>query len=175
MKFELSNALEILERTPYVLDAMLSEIPDEWGRQNEGDETWSAFDVMGHLVHGERTDWMARLDIIMSDADEKTFTPFDRFAQFEESKGKTMNGLLREFTKLRNDNLDRLVEMSLEKDDFKRVGNHPSLGQVTLSQLISTWVVHDLSHISQISRAMAHQFKDEVGPWKEYLRVLEGK
>ena len=175
MKFELSKALEILERTPYVLDAMLSEIPDEWGRENEGEETWSAFDVMGHLVHGERTDWMARLDIIMSDGENKTFTPFDRFAQFEDSKGKTMNGLLREFTKLRNDNLDRLVEMSLEEDDFKKVGTHPSLGEVTLAQLISTWVVHDLSHIAQISRAMAHQLKDEVGPWKEYLRVLEGK
>ena len=173
MQFDLDKSIEILERTPGVLHALLDNISEEWSFCNEGLDTWSAYDVLGHLIHGERTDWMARVDIILSDSPDKTFTAFDRFAQFHESKGKSLNQLLNQFVVLRNRNLEYIRFKKLSADDFKKTGIHPSFGEVTLSQLLSTWAVHDLNHIAQIARVMANQYKDEVGPWKAYLRILK--
>jgi len=140
--------------------------------QNEGGESWSPFDIVGHLVHGEKTDWITRTETILKYGKEKTFEPFDRFAQFENSKGKNINELLSEFSALRLKNLQRLNEMNIREDDLIKKGIHPHFGKVTLRELLATWVVHDLGHISQIARVMAKQYKDEVGPWKEYLPVV---
>jgi hypothetical protein len=172
MQYTVKNGIEILERTPRVIDSLLRNLPDEWVFQNEGGETWSPYDVLGHLIHGERTDWIARLEIILSDAMEKKFTPFDRFAQFTESKGKSLGQLLDEFNALRQENVRVLKSKVIRTDDFQKTALHPSLGIVNLNNLLSTWVVHDLNHIAQISRVLAHQYSDQVGPWKEYLRIL---
>jgi hypothetical protein len=140
---------------------------------NEGGETWSVFDVVGHLIHGEKTDWMVRIEIIISDSSNKEFKPFDRFAQFQESKGKSFEQLLNEFKSLREMNIKKLEGLNLKESDFIKTGIHPKFGAVTLSQLISAWVIHDLGHISQISRVMAKQYKEQAGPWIEYLRILQ--
>lgn len=173
MKFTLAESLEILKKTPYVLESMLSGLPKNWIYANEGEETWSPFDIVGHLIHGEKTDWIPRMEIILSEDENKTFTPFDRFAQFKESKGKTLDQLLLEFKELRKRNLEILKSKDLTVHDFSKRGMHPALGETKLSQLLSTWVVHDLNHISQIARVMAKQYKEEVGPWVEYLRILQ--
>jgi uncharacterized damage-inducible protein DinB len=173
MKFELNHGIEILERTPEVLDKMLSGLSDEWLMCNEGAETWCAYDVIGHLIHGEKTDWLDRLNIILSQKSDLRFTPFDRFAQFEESKGKNIQTLLKEFKELRKRNVDVLKQLALQDSDYSKKGIHPAFGEVTLSQLLSTWVVHDFTHISQITRVMAKQYKEEVGPWVAYLSVLK--
>lgn len=173
MEFELSNAISILERTPLVLKALLKDMPDAWTHQNEGKDTWSPFDVLGHLIHGERTDWIPRTKIIMGNDPDKKFEPFDRFAQFENSKGKTMNQLLEEFERFRNENIDQLKSMQITTQDLLRKGLHPQFGKITLKQMLSTWVAHDLAHIAQISRVMARQYKSEVGPWYDYLNILK--
>lgn len=173
MQFDLNKSLEILARTPMVLETLLNGLDKEWIKNNEGGETWSPYDVLGHLIHGEKTDWIPRTEIILSDKTDKTFEPFDRFAQFTESKGKTLRQLLKEFKTLRKQNIEQLRSKKLTQNDLEQKGKHPSFGQVTLSQLLSTWVVHDLNHISQISRVMAKQYLIEVGPWKEYLRILQ--
>lgn len=173
MTFDLNKSISVLENTPILLKNMLSELSKDWTHENEGPETWSPFDVVGHLVHGERTDWITRSFIIMNDSDQKTFQPYDRFAQFEESKGKTLEELLREFQVLRNQNLEQLKGFGLTESDYNREGIHPSLGPVTLANLLSAWVVHDLGHIAQISRVMAKQYKDEVGPWAQYMTILK--
>lgn len=170
--FNLNHSLEILERTPQVLEQMLSGLSDEWIHSNEGSDTWSPYDIVGHLIHGEKTDWMTRLEIILSDEEDKTFTPFDRFAQFEESKGKSLADLLKTFTSLRIENLKRLQALNLSQEVLDHRGIHPAFGPVTLSELLSTWVVHDLNHINQITRVMAHRYRSDVGPWKAYLKVL---
>ena len=139
---------------------------------NEGGETWSVFDVIGHLIHGEKTDWMTRIEIILSDGPKKEFKSFDRFAQFEESKGKSLEQLLKEFVVVRELSLKKLKGLHLTENDYKKTGIHPKFGAVTLSQLIATWAVHDLDHISQISRVMAKQYKEQTGPWVEYLKIL---
>lgn len=172
MKFDLSHSIGLLVKTPDILQKLLTGLPEEWITANEGPDTWSPFDVVGHLVHGERTDWIPRIMIIMNDSDQKTFAPFDRFAQFEESKGKSIDQLLEEFAYLRDQNLHRLRAFQLDKTDLDRTGIHPSLGQVTLRQVIATWVAHDLGHLVQISRVMAKQYKDEIGPWTKYLSVI---
>jgi hypothetical protein len=172
MTFDFDKCVEVLSRTPVVLETMLGGLSDDWTRHNEGGETWSPFDVLGHLIHGERTDWMARLAIIMSDRPEKTFVPFDRFAQFEESRGKTLADLLREFREVRAANLARLAALRLQDADFDRTGIHPTFGEVTLRQLLATWTVHDLDHVMQISRVMAKQIGAETGPWVAYLRII---
>lgn len=171
MVFNLNRSIEILERTPSALTHLLIDVSDEWTRTNEGTDTFSPFDVLGHLIHGEKTDWIPRLNIIL-DSGDKTFSTYDRFAQFEESKGKSMNYLLNEFKILRQENVALLKSKSLKEADFLKTGIHPSLGPVTLSQLIATWTVHDLSHIAQITRVMCKQYKDEVGPWIEYFGIL---
>jgi hypothetical protein len=172
MNFSLDEAIEILERTPGVLNLMLDGISAEWTNNNEGAETWSAYDVIGHLIHGEKTDWMPRAKLILSDNTNKNFIPFNRFAQFEESKGKTLKQLLDEFKLLREQNIAKLRSIKITNENLQKKGIHPAFGEVTLSQLLATWVVHDLNHISQISRVMAKQYKEAVGPWIEYLKVL---
>lgn len=173
MEFELNEAIRMLERTPPLLSVYLRGLPEAWTHQNEGDNTWSPFDVVGHLIHGEKTDWMVRAQIILSDHSERPFEPFDRFAQSASSKGKSMAQLLDEFGSLRAQNLDRLKALRLSEKDLAREGMHPELGKVTLRQLLATWVAHDLGHIVQISRVMAKQYTAEVGPWVKYLGVLQ--
>lgn len=173
MQYNIKDAISILGRTPELLRTMLEGLPEEWLNNNEGEDTWSPYDVVGHLVHGERTDWIGRMNIILSDAEDKAFKPFDRFAQFEDSKGKTITMLLDKFAELREQNLNTLQEKGIREEDFARTGIHPAFGEVKLSQLLATWVVHDLSHIAQISRVMAKQYKEVVGPWQEYLSILK--
>ena len=172
MKFSLTQAIEILEQTPQVLSQLLSNLSPEWTSNNEGSHTWSPFDVIGHLVHGDKTDWLNRVEIILSNSTDKRFESFDRFAQFESSKGKTVLQLLDEFKQIRAENLSRLKQLNISNEDLSKIGIHPTFGEVKLSQLLSTWVVHDLDHISQISRVMAKQYKNEVGPWIEFLKTL---
>jgi hypothetical protein len=171
MKFDLREAIDILERTPLVLRILLSELPDHLIRSNEGGDTWSAYDVIGHLIHGEKTDWIARMRIILHESD-KRFVPFDRFAQFRESEGKNLEDLLSEFAAIRKQNVDILKSYRLSESQLSMKGIHPQFGDVTLKELLVTWAVHDLTHINQISRVIAKQFKDEVGPWIQYLGVL---
>lgn len=172
MKFDLIQAIEVLEKTPSVFKVFLTGLSADWTHQNEGQETWSPYDVIGHLIHGERTDWMPRLEIVMSTAENKTFEPYDRFAQFKMSEGRTLEDLLSEFESLRKQNLNSLRSKQLSETDLMKTGNHPELGLVTLSEMLSAWVVHDLGHIAQVSRVMAKQYKDEVGPWPKYLTIL---
>jgi hypothetical protein len=170
----LADALPVLERTPAVLDAMLRGLPEGWMAAHEGTGTWTPFDVLGHLIQGERNDWMRRLQIILEHADSRAFDPFDRFAQFEVSRGKTLPQLLDEFAMLRAENVRRLRALGLADADLDRRGLHPSLGPVTLRNLLATWVAHDLDHLVQIARVMARQYSDEVGPWSQYLRIISG-
>lgn len=172
MKFDLGKSIELLERTPFVLESLLNGLSDDWTTNNEGPESWSPYDVMGHLIHGEKTDWIARLEICLSSGPNKTFAKFDRFAQFEESKGKTLDDLLTEFKVVRAHNIALLKSNRLTSADFGKTAIHPTFGEVKLSQLLSTWVAHDMDHIFQISRVIAKQYKDEVGPWVEYLKIL---
>jgi len=173
MNFNLTNSIEILQRTPDTLILMLKDISPEWTTGNEGAETWNVYDIVGHLIHGEKTDWMARTELILSDNVDKTFESFDRFAQFEESKGKTLNQLLNEFKMLREKNIEQLLSKKLTDKQMEEKGVHPVFGDVTLSQHLSTWVVHDLNHIAQISRVMAKQYKFNVGHWVDYLKILQ--
>ncbi|MEQ9467218.1 MAG: DinB family protein [Ekhidna sp.] len=171
MQFDLSKSIQVLERTPAVLKALLEGLPKDWTAPNEGPDTWSPYDVVGHLIHGEVTDWIPRAEIILSQSGTH-FTPFDRFAQFENSKGKNLQQLLDEFAVLRSQNIAKLQSFNLTEEDLKLEGTHPALGSVTLKNLLATWTVHDLNHIVQISRVMAKQYKEEVGVWTEYLAVL---
>jgi hypothetical protein len=176
-EFSLADAVAVLTRTPATLDALLRGMPKIWahtneGRSNEGKDTWSAFDIVGHLIAGERNDWMPRARVILEKGEIRPFDPFDRFAQERESRGKSLDQLLDEFTRLRRENLAALQALNLQKEDFTRRGTHPSLGPVTLGELLATWAVHDLTHLHQLSRVMAHQYKDAVGPWSAYLGVL---
>jgi hypothetical protein len=173
MNFSMHQSIEILERTPIVLQNLLEGLSPEWTSNNEGGETWSAYDVIGHLIHGDKTDWLTRAELILSYNVEKKFQPFDRFAQFENSKGKTLKQLLNEFKEIRDANIIRLRSLKITEQDLEKTGVHPTFGVVTLSQLLSTWIVHDLNHISQIARVMAKQYKIEVGPWIEFLKILK--
>jgi DinB superfamily len=172
-KFSPLEAIAVLSRTPAALDALLRGLPDIWVRGNEGQGTWSAFDIVGHLIVGERTDWMTRARIILENGEARPFDPFDRFAQLRESQGKPLEQLLDDFARLRAENLAALQAMNLQPEDLARRGRHPRLGVVTLSQLLATWAAHDLTHLHQLSRVMAHQYRDAVGPWSAYLGVLQ--
>lgn len=173
MDFDLSVSVPVLERTPAVLRTLLSGLSPSWVLANEGPDTWSPFDVVGHLIHGERTDWIPRARIILAQGAERRFAPFDRFAQFRESRGKSLETLLEEFEHLRRDNLETLAGWQLTDAQLALVGEHPALGPVTLRQTLATWVAHDLGHIAQIARVMAKQYRDAVGPWREYLPVMD--
>jgi len=172
MEFNLNKTIEVLERTPQILDELLSGLSDDWTINNEGDDTWSPYDIIGHLIHGEQTDWMNRVDLILNN-DDKNFIPFDRFAQFKHSKGKNLQQLLSEFKELRKNNLQKLKSFNLADYDFNKTGIHPEFKEVTLGQLLATWTVHDLTHISQITRVMAKQYKEAIGPWIKYFRMLQ--
>ena len=173
-RFVMAEAVAILVRTPATLDALLRDLPEGWITAHEGGDTWSPFDVVGHLIHGERTDWIPRARIILEHGEARDFATFDRFAQFADSKGKTLAELLDDFAALRLDNLHALTAMRLTDADLDRRGRHPQLGVVTLRQLLATWVAHDLDHLVQVSRAVARQYSDEVGPWRAYLRIISG-
>jgi uncharacterized damage-inducible protein DinB len=172
MKFDLEEGIAVLGRTPQVLRLLLSGLPEVWTASNEGEATWSPYDVIGHLIHGERTDWIPRARIILAQGPSRRFEPFDRFAQFEESRGKSLDDLLDELAALRSANLDTLRELPLNDDTLDLEGEHPTFGAVTLGQLLATWVAHDLNHIGQIARVMARQYAEAVGPWKEFLPIL---
>jgi len=170
--FKLEDTIAILTRTPATLNAMLRGLPDVWVLQNEGKDSWSAFDIVGHLIFGELTDWMPRLRIILESGESRAFDPFDRFAQKKLSQGKSLTQLLDEFTRVRGENLAALKALNLQPSQLERRGKHPELGAVTLSELLATWAVHDLTHLHQLWRVMAHQYREAVGPWSAYLGVL---
>lgn len=173
MDFDLTAGVAVLERTPATLRALLAGLPSDWVHATEGPETWSPYDVVGHLVHGERTDWIPRARLILEQGDDRRFTPFDRFAQFCESEGKSLTRLLDELAELRHENLSTLTGWDLTDAQLDLKGEHPELGPVTLRPLLATWVAHDLGHINQISRVMAKQYRAAVGPWRAYLSVME--
>ncbi len=173
MEFDLAKSVAVLERTPPTLCAMLSRLPNEWINASEGPDTFTPYDVLEHLIHGERTDWMARARIILDQGTDRRFTPYDRFAQSEESEGKTLTRLLDEFAGLRAANLATLAGWNLTDTQLALEGEHPTFGAVTLRQLLSTWTAHDLSHIAQIARVMVKQYRDAVGPWREYLPIMD--
>lgn len=170
--FTIDESVAVLERTPGALRALLAGLPDGWTTCTEGGATWSAYDVVGHLIHGERADWIPRMRIVLEHGTKRAFDPFDRFAQQRESAGKSLGELLGEFAMLRRTTLAELRAARLTELDLDRRGTHPALGEVTLRNLLATWVVHDLGHIAQISRVMAKRYADDVGPWREYLPVL---
>ena len=173
MNFDLKKGIEILERTPTVLESLLLGLSEDWIVGDEGEDTWSPYEVVGHLIVGEKTDWIPRTKIMLSDLEDKTFTPFDRFAQAEWDKDITLEELLKEFRTCREKNILELKEMELDDHKLNLKGIHPELGEVNVQEILSCWVTHDLSHLSQISRVMAKQLKDEVGAWRQYLAILK--
>jgi len=172
MEFDLDLAVSVLSRTPATLDAFLRDQPEEWTHRNEGPDTWSPFDVVGHLIQGERADWIPRARILLEHGESRPFTPFDRVAMFQASRGKTINQLLDDLAEARAASLRDLAELKLKPADLELVGRHPALGTVTLRHLLATWVVHDLGHIRQITRTMAKQWREEIGPWKAFVPVV---
>jgi hypothetical protein len=173
MEHNLPHTVSLLARTPAALDALLRDLPETWTLHNEGENTWNVFDIVGHLIHGERTDWMPRARMILRAGEAQTFEPFDRWGHVRESQGKSLAQLLDEFARCRSANLGELRAWNLRQEDLERRGRHPALGVVTLSQLLATWAAHDLTHLHQVSRVMAHQYREAVGPWSKYLGVLE--
>jgi hypothetical protein len=173
MELDLKKGIAVLERTPRVLRELLATLGPEWTDATEGPETWSPYDIMGHLVHGERTDWIPRAEIVLAQGADRRFAPFDRFAQFQESRGKSLGNLLDEFERLRAESLATLTSWRLTDAQLSLEGEHPAFGKVTLRQLLATWVAHDLGHIAQIARVMAKQYREEVGPWRQYLPVMD--
>ena len=173
MAFEVTEGVAVLEQTPATFRALLSGLPDAWITCNEGPDTFSPFDNLGHLIHGERTDWIPRARIIMAQGDDRRFEPYDRFAQTRESAGKTLVNLLDEFSALRAANVLTLRSWHLSEPQLQLEGEHPALGRVTLRQLLATWVAHDLGHLAQTTRVMAKRYRDEVGPWRQYLPILD--
>lgn len=173
MDFDLATSVAILARTPNTLRALLAGLPSAWTDADEGPESWSAYVIVGHLAHGERTDWIPRARVILAQAADRRFATFDRLAQFQESQGKSLENLLDEFAQLRAENLSTLASWELTEREFGLEGAHPEFGRVTLRQLLATWVVHDLGHIAQISRVMAKQYRDAIGPWRAYLPVVD--
>jgi hypothetical protein len=171
--FDPVEGLPILRRTPGVLRTLLDGIPAPWIQATEGPDTWSPFDVVGHLIHGERTDWIPRVEHILAHGDTLPFPVFDRFAQFEASKGRELAELLETFAELRAANLERFTSLRLTPADLARPGLHPALGPVTLGQHLATWVAHDLGHVAQVTRVMARRYRESVGPWREYLPILD--
>ena len=173
MDFDLTAGVSVLERTPHTFRAMLDGLPPAWTDATEGPDTWSPYVIIGHLAHAERADWIPRARIILAQGTDRRFTPFDRFAQFRESEGKSLPDLLAEFTRLRAESLTTLAGWRLTDAHLELTGEHPAFGAVTLRQLLATWVAHDLGHIGQTARVMAKQYRDAVGPWRAYLPVMD--
>ena len=174
MEYRPQQAVEVLERTPGVLRSMLSGLSEPWVMNNYGPETFSPFDVVGHLIHGERDDWIPRAKIILQHGQDRPFDPFDRYAMYEVSKGKTIAELLDTFESLRRDNIETLEGFALTPAQLSLKGTHPELGPVTLGSMLAMWVVHDLGHIAQIAKAMAYQYREELGPWLADTAILRG-
>jgi DinB family protein len=172
IEFNIEDAILFLARTPAVLNDLLDNLPPSWIYANEGADTWSPYDIVGHLIHGEKTDWIPRMEIILNQDTDKNFRPFDRFAQFRESDGKSLPELLEEFSQVRKTNIEKLSMIAFERNDMQKTGTHPAFGKVNLKELLSSWVVHDLNHIGQVCRVMANQYKVEIGPWVEYMGIL---
>jgi hypothetical protein len=172
MKVDIEEAKIILGRTPETLDVWLRDVPEPWLMNNVGGESWSPFHVVGHLIHGEKTDWIPRAKIILEQGELQAFEPFDRFAQLTDNVGRGIAELLDEFATLRRKNLGEWRSLNVTPKDLTRKGRHPDFGSVTLGELLATWVAHDLGHIAQVARTMAQQYQSEVGPWREYLPVL---
>jgi len=173
MNQDLSETIALLSRTPAALDALLRNLPESWTHRNEGENTWSPFEIVGHLIHGERADWIPRARMILQSGENQTFVPFDRSGHAREIQGKSLAQLLDEFARVRAANLAELGALNIQPADLDRRGRHPALGVVTLSQLLSTWAAHDLTHLHQLSRVMAYQSREAVGPWSAYLGVLK--
>lgn len=172
MDFEIAKAIPMLRATPGVVSAMLEGLDDVWIQTNYGPETFSPFDVIGHLIHGERTDWMPRARIILEHGEDRAFDPFDRYAMYEDSKGKTINELLATFARLRVETVEALRAMELSAADLRKKGTHPELGTVTLENLLATWVIHDQNHIHQIAKCLAYQYREAVGPWSDFITFV---
>lgn len=173
MKFQIEQAVEILSQTPATVKSLLENLSDEWISGEENRDDWNAFDVVGHLIHADETDWIPRAEIILAQGENPTFEPFDRYGQFEKSKGKALPELLDEFAEIRKRCIENLSAMNLTENELKLKGIHPELGEVTLENLLATWVVHDLTHIRQIVTSMAKKYSGNVGVWKEYLSILK--
>ena len=173
MTFDLRSGIAVLERTPQTLRAMLEGLSPAWIDATEGPETWSPYVIVGHLIHGERTDWIPRARMILAQGPERRFTPYDRFAQFQESQGKSLTNLLDEFARLRAENLSTLGGWHLTDTQLELIGEHPEFGSVTLRQLLATWVTHDLGHVAQTARVMAKQYREAIGPWRAYLPIVD--
>ena len=173
MKFQLEQAVEVLSQTPATVKSLLGNLSEDWTSKTESSEDWSPFDIVGHFIHGEETDWIPRAEIILAQGENPVFEPFERFAQFEKSKGKTPDELLEIFAELRKENLEKLRQMRLTPEQLLLKGIHPELGEVNLEQLLSTWVVHDLTHIRQIAIVLAKKYSENVGVWREYLSILK--
>lgn len=173
MDHNLEHTIALLTRTPVVLDTLVRDLPEMWTLRNEGGDSWTVFDIVGHLIHGDRTDWIPRARMILEFGETRAFTPFDRLGQERESHGKSLVQLLDEFAGVRSQSLAALRGLELQPDDLSRRGRHPALGAVTLSELLATWAAHDLTHLHQIARVMAHQYRKMVGPWSAYLGVLQ--
>jgi hypothetical protein len=173
MEQNLHRTISLLSRTPAALNAFLRELPEEWTHRNEGGDTWNVFDVVAHLIYGEQADWIPRARIILQFGETRTFEPFDRKGHIKLSQGKTLAQLLDEFARARSESLQQLRALNLRPEDLERRGKHPAFGPVKLSQHLASWVAHDLTHLHQISRIMAHQYREAVGPWSAYLGVLQ--
>jgi len=173
MAHDLEQTLALIERTPAVLNALLRDLPDGWTMRNEGEKSWSAYDIVGHLIHGEKTDWIPRAKRLLESGESKPFDKFDRFAQERESKGKSLAQLLDEFARLRAESIRQLRELKLQSKDLARKGTHQVLGTVTLSELLASWAAHDLTHLHQLSRVMAHQYREAIGPWTKFMGVMQ--
>ncbi len=173
MNFHVAEGIAVLERTPTTLRALLEGLPKAWTAATEGPDTWSPYDVVGHLIHGERTDWIPRARIILGQGTDRRFVPFDRRAQFNENQPRPLSEMLEEFARVRAANLATLVSWDLTDAHLALTGEHPEFGSVTLRQLLATWVAHDLGHLVQVARVMAKQYRDEVGPWSAYLSILQ--
>jgi hypothetical protein len=173
MEQNLENTVALLQRTPRTLDVLLRDLPELWTMRGEGEKTWSVFDVVGHLIHGERSDWIPRVKMVLEFGESKAFMPFDREGHAREIQEKSLKQLLDEFARVRKENLKQLGELRVRREDLEKRGMHPGFGAVTLSQLLATWAAHDLTHLHQISRIMAHQYRELVGPWSVYLGVLK--
>jgi uncharacterized damage-inducible protein DinB len=173
MGHDLQHTISLLTRTPAALDALLRDLPETWTLRNEGENSWSAFDIVGHLIYCERTDWMPRVKTILQFGETQPLGPFDRWGHVQESQGKSLSQLLDEFARLRSANLDELRALNLQQEDMALRGRHPAFGTVTLSELLATWAAHDLNHLHQMARVMAHQYREAVGPWCAYLGVLK--
>ena len=173
MEHNLQHTVALLTRTPAALDALLRDLPETWTLGNEGEKTWSAFDVVGHLIYAERVNWIPRAKLLLQFGETRPFEPFDRLGHVRESQGKSLAQLLDEFARVRAESLAELRALDLRPEDLKRRGRHPAVGAVTLSELLATWAAHDLTHLHQISRIMACQYREAVGPWSKFLGVLQ--